>query len=563
VGRMTGANAIAKMMMKHGVEHFFHVPGGISGLFPAIEDEGIDLVMARSEKGAAYMADGFSRISFKPSVCFGQAGPGAINLAAGLSEPFWTCTPVIALTGSTSTGHIYKYQYQELDEMPLFAPTTKWNVKITRSDRAAEIMRDAFQVATSGCPGPVHVNLRYDASSGEADVPDLHVDPAYRGYPAKRSRPSPDDVKAVLDVISKAQKPVIVAGGGVTISRAWDEVIRLAETLAAPVATTLNGKGAIPDAHPLSIGVVGRYSRSSANKIVDEADVVFFVGSRAGGMSTDNWSTPGQDAEIVQLDIEPEVIGRNYDTRASMVCDVKLGLLDLTWALEERLADPAPRGQYFQMIKEVKEEWERDAASVMSSEDIPIKPHRVIKEIREALGREDILVSDTGQMGAWTGVLYDSLAPGRRYIRAAGTLGWSLASAIGAKFAAGESNVLAVIGDGGVLYHIGEIETALRWDKPFVTVVLNNGALGMIHLSLERSYGGRGLKASDFLDVDYGKVARSFGAQGERVTRPSELRGAIKNALDSCKPAVIDVVVDLHELSPMSFYRKLPESRNL
>lgn len=561
--RMTGADAIARMLSKHGVEHFFHVPGGITGLFPAIEDVGIDLVMTRSEKGAAYMADGYSRISFKPSVCFGQAGPGAINLAAGLSEPFWTCTPVIALTGSTGTGHVYKYQYQELDEMPLFAPTTKWNVEINRSDRAAEIMRDAFQVATSGCPGPVHVNLRYDASRGEAEASELHVDPTYMGYPAKRYRPSTEDVNAVLDVISQAQRPVIVAGGGVTISRAWDEVIRFAETLAAPVATTLNGKGAIPDAHPLSIGVVGRYSKSTANRIVDEADVVFFVGTRAGGMSTDNWSTPGQDAEIVQLDIEPKAIGRNYDTRASMVCDVKLGLQDLTRAINERLANPAPKTEYLRMIREAKEEWEKEAAPVMSSEEVPIKPHRVIKEIREALEKEDILVSDTGQMGAWTGVMYETLAPGRRYIRAAGTLGWSLASAIGAKFAAPESNVLAVIGDGGVLYHIGEIETALRWEKPFVTVVLNNGALGMIHLSLERSYGRKALKSSDFLDVDYGKVARSFGAHGERVVDPSDLRGALRSAFDSGKPAVIDVVVDLHELSPMSFYRKLPGSRNL
>jgi acetolactate synthase-1/2/3 large subunit len=561
--RITGAETIAKILSMYGVKHFFHVPGGISGLFPAIEDEGIDLVMARSEKGAAYMADGYSRISFKPSVCFGQAGPGAINLASGLSEPYWTCTPVVALTGSTGTSHTYKFQYQELDEMPFFAPTTKWNVEILRADRAAEIMRDAFQIATSGRPGPVHVNLRYDASREKAEIADLYVNSEYGQYPAKRSRPSPEDTGAVVEALSKGQRPVIVAGGGVTISRAWDEVIQLAETLAIPVATTLNGKGAIPDSHPLSIGVVGRYSKATANKIVGDADIVFFIGTRAGGMSTDNWSTPGRDSMIVQLDVEPEVIGRNYRTHASMVCDVKLGLRDLISAVEEKMARPSLKTGYLLEIRKTMEEWEKAAASVMSSEGVPIKPHRVIKEIREFLGEGDILVSDTGQMGAWTGVLFRTLSPGRRYIRAAGTLGWSLASAVGAKFAADESKVLAVIGDGGILYHIGELETALRWEKPFVTVVLNNGALGMIHLSLERSYERKALRSSDFLDVDYGKVARSFGAHGERVTRPSELGEAIKAAFDSGKPAVIDVLVDLHELSPISHYRRLPGSRNL
>jgi acetolactate synthase-1/2/3 large subunit len=559
---MTGAKAIAQTMRNHGVEHLFHVSGGMISLFIEIEDAGIDLVLARSEKAAAYMADGYSRISYGPSVCFGQAGPGAINLAAGISEAYWTCTPVVALTGSTSVPHLYRYQYQELDEMPLFEPTTKWNAQIFGADRAAEIMRNAFTVATSGCPGPVHVNLHYDAANEEADVPEPHKDPGHTSYPTGRTRPDPASVKDVAETLAKAERPVIVAGGGVIISQAWEEVTELAERLFIPVATTLSGKGAIPDAHPLYLGVVGRYSSSTANRVVDEADTVFFIGSRTGGMATDNWTVPGQDAAVLQLDVEPETMGRNYRVAAKMVCDAKSGLQDLLAVLGEMTRKPENK-KYLEHVAALKNEWNEMASSVMSSDAVPIKPHRVIKEIREVLGEKDILVADTGQMGAWTGVLYPTVAPGRTYIRAAGTLGWSLPAAIGAKFAAGDRRVLDVTGDGGVAYHISELETALRCDKPFVAVVFNNVTLGMLHYGFKWRGGGKALKASDFVDIDYGKVAEAFGCHGQRVERPGELKEAMETAFASGKPAVVDVMIDRYELSPTSQYRKLPQGRPL
>lgn len=559
---MTGAKAIAETMRNHGVEHFFHVSGGIISLFIEIEDAGIDLVLARSEKAAAYMADGYSRVSYRPSVCYGQAGPGAINLAAGISEAYWTCTPVIALTGSTSVPHLYKYQYQELDEMPLFEPTTKWNAQIYRADRAAEITRNAFTVAMSGCPGPVHLNLHYDAANEEADSPEPHKAPGHAVYPTSRPRPDSGSVKEVAEALTRAERPVLVAGGGVIISQAWGEVVELAEQLFIPVATTLSGKGTIPDTHPLSIGVVGRYSSSTANKVVADADTVFFIGSRAGGMATDNWTVPGQDATILQLDVEPENMGRNYNVAAEMTCDAKAGLRDLLAMLREMKRKPEKR-PYLEQVATLKSEWSEMASSVMSSDAVPIKPHRVIKEIRDVLGDKDILVADTGQMGAWTGVLYPTVAPGRTYIRAAGTLGWSLPAAIGAKYAAGDRRVLDVTGDGGVAYHISELETALRCDKPFVAVVFNNVTLGMLHYGFKWRGEGKALKASDFIDIDYGKVAEAFNCYGQRVERTGELKEAMEAAFASGKPAVIDVMIDRYELSPTSHYRTLPQGRPL
>jgi acetolactate synthase-1/2/3 large subunit len=560
---MTGSRAIAKTMERQGVEYFFHVSGGMTSLFVEIEEAGIDLVLARSEKGAAYIADGYARVVYKPGVCYGQAGPGAINLAAGISEAYWTCTPLVALTGSTSLDHLYKFQYQELQEMPLFEPTTKWNAEIYGPDRAGEIMRDAFMIATGGAPGPVHVNLHYAAANDEGDSPKFYGSEEHSAYPARRSRPDPDDVIKLTKVLLKAERPVMVAGGGAIISRAWDEVVHLAEALAIPVATTLSGKGVIPDGHPLSLGVVGRYSKSIVNEIVGEADVVFYIGSRAGGMATDNWNYPAENAKVLQLDVEPENIGRNYRVEAGLVCDAKLGLQDILVTIEAMGEKPASRNKYLGKVEEMKRGWDELASSLMDSDAVPIKPHRVIKEIREALGAEDILVADTGQMGAWTGVLYPIVTLGRTYIRAAGTLGWSFPAAIGAKFAAGDRKVLDVTGDGGIAYHISELETALRCDTPFVAVVFNNVTLGMLHYGFAWRHGGKGLKASDFVDIDYGKVARAFNCHGSRIDKPGELGDAIKAAFDSGKPALVDVMIDRYELSPTTSYRKLPQGRPL
>jgi len=559
---MKGAAAIAKTMAAHGVEHFFHVSGGMISLFVEMEDAGIDLVLARSEKAAAYMADGYSRISYKPGVCYGQAGPGAINLAAGISEAYWTCTPVIALTGSTSLSDLYKFQYQELDEMPFFEPTTKWNAQIYQADRAGEITRDALNIATSGNPGPVHINLHYNAANEMGEAPEPRREEYARSYPNGRTHPNMDDLKKVADILASANRPLIIAGGGVIISRAWDEVVKLAEYIFIPVATTLSGKGTIPDDHPLSIGVAGRYSSSFANKIVEDTDVVFYIGSRAGGMATDNWTVPGQEATIIQLDIEPESIGRNYYPAARLICDAKTGVQDLLKVLKEMMKKPRKR-KYLDTISKLKKEWRSEVASVMDSDAVPIKPHRIIKEIRKILGDQDIVVADTGHMGAWTGVLYPIVAPGRTYIRAAGTLGWSLPAAIGAKFAAGDNKVLDVTGDGGVAYHISELETALRLDKPFVAVVFNNVTLGMLHYGFKWRGGGKALKSSDFIDVDYGKIAEAFNCYGQRVERPGEIGEAIQNAFDSGKPAVVDVMIDRYELAPTSYYRTLPQGRPL
>lgn len=559
---MMGAEALAKTLVLHGVNYIFQVSGDTRmKLIPAVENAGIEIVVARSEKAAVYMADGYSRISYKPGVCFGQAGPGAINLSAGMSEPYWSCTPVIALTGATPDSYIYKFEYQELDDTLLFQPTVKWNAKITRPERVSEIIRDAFHIATSGCPGPVHVRLPHDVSSSEVEMPEPYGNKICAEYPSTRVRPDLDRIKEAVKLLTESGRPVIVAGAGAMISKAWNEVVRLAEMLSIPVATSPGGKGIIPENHPLSIGVSGTYSRSVTNEIVEEADLVFFIGCRAGRLVTDGWRVPKPGScKIIHLDINPNVIRRNYPTTVGIVGDVKLSLKDLIAALRKRMLKP--KSQRIARIKKIMKEWNDTVMPVMCSGDIPIKPHRVIKEMRNVLEKDDILVADTGQMSAWTAALYNTLASGRTYIRAYGTLGWSFPAALGAKFANPTRKVLNVIGDGGIAYHISELETAIRWDKPFVAVVLNNKSLGFVHFNLE-DLGWDKFKASDFIDVDYARVARGFGAYGRRVERPGELKESIERAFNSRKPAIIDVVVDETERAPVSYWRALPHARQI
>jgi len=530
--KLSGAKAIAKTLKAHGTEYVFYIYGfGVPE--QEIEAEGINLVLTRNEKCAAYMADGYARAGLRPGVCYGYRGPGTLNLAAGLADAFWTNTPVIALTSATTKAHEHKFQYQGLPDLAHFNEITKWNIDVATSDVVAEVLRTGFQVATSGSPGPVHINFHTNAIFQEVEIPEPFSNIAYHKIPAKRQRPDPEDTKAVAKLLTEAKRPIIVAGGGVLVSQAWDEIIHLAEMLMIPIATSLDGKGIIPDDHPLAIGVTGLYSKATANKIVLDSDLVFFIGCKAGNMTTGNWTIPEFSTTIVQMDIEPEFIGRNYKIAASMVCDAKLGLQDLLLTLQQIMTKPTVTSQArLNEVKVIMKEWNECAESELSSDAVPIKSHRLVKEIQNVLSATDIFVVDTGSETIWSAIFFNILESGRTYIRAAGSLGWSFPAAIGAKLAAGDKKVLNLIGDGGLGYHIGELETALRYNIPFVAVVLNNGSW-----STPRGLG----------DVNFAKVAEGFGAFGIRVERPDEIADALKNAFDSGTPAVVDVLVDRKE----------------
>src|ERR1700716_2050275 len=337
VPRMTGARLFAEMMEGYEVSHIFFVPAFMLKAFAEMEGRPIRRIMVHGEKAAAYMADGYARASGKPGVCMAQM-IGASNLAAGLRDGYMAGAPIIAITGGPTPQSRYRHAYQEVDDIAQFDAVTKFNAQVDHVGRMPDLVRQAFRVATSGAPGPVHLRVQShlgQITEAEADLDPL-VEETYRRAPAFRPAPDMQQVRKALAALSKAERPMIVAGGGVIRSGAEAEVVELAEKLSIPVATSINAKAAIVDGHPLAVGVPGAYSRDCANRALTEADLVFFVGSHTGGQVTNNWMFPPVGTTVIQLDIDPEELGRNYPNAVSILGDARVGL--------RRMIDAAPKG---------------------------------------------------------------------------------------------------------------------------------------------------------------------------------------------------------------------------
>ncbi len=315
--KMTGAQCLADMLKGYGVTHVFMVPAVLRRTFAEMERRTeIKRIHCHGEKSAAYMADGYARASGKPGVCMAQV-IGAMNLAAGLRDAWLAHSPVIAFTGGREPATKFRKVYQEIDDVPAFEPVTKFNATIDDVARFPDMVRQAFRVATTGTPGPVHLQFR--GNEGQVDQEEAEMEPLCEPQFARVPpfRPAPDDasVRAAVEALQKAERPVIVAGGGVRASQAQAELVALAEALQIPVATSLNGKDSIPGAHKLSVGVCGTYSRESANRVVNRADLVCFIGTETGGMTTHFWAVPKIGTPAIQIDIDPEALGRNYPLR--------------------------------------------------------------------------------------------------------------------------------------------------------------------------------------------------------------------------------------------------------
>src|SRR5262244_3049415 len=324
--KMSGAECLADMLKGYGVTHVFHVPAVLRKTFAVMESRtSIKRLHVHGEKAAAYMADGYARASGKPGICMAQV-IGALNLAAGLRDAFLAHSPVIAMTGGRDAKTKFRKVYQEIDDVPAFEPVTKFNATIDDVARFPDMMRQAFRAATSGTPGPVHLQFR--GNEGQLDLEEAEMEPLteerFARVPPFRPEPDRDSVLAALKGLQNAERPVIVTGGGVRASGAAAELVALAEALQIPVATSLNGKDSIPGNHPLSVGVVGTYSRECANRVVNRADLVCFIGTETGGMTTHFWAVPKIGTPAVQIDIDAEALGRNYPLEAAVNGDAKV-----------------------------------------------------------------------------------------------------------------------------------------------------------------------------------------------------------------------------------------------
>ena len=548
---MTGGRFMAETLDGYGVTHVFFVPVIIQRAMLEMEKLGIKRILTHGEKAAAYMADGYARASHKPGICAAQ-NVGAANLAAGLQDPFLAGSPVLAITGRKPRISQHRNSYQEVDHLRPFSAVTKYSVPVDTAEQLPFLLRQALREATSGAPGPVHLDLEGTSGNvvmeGEADL-EVIIEENFTRVPAYRPEPEAEMVRAAAQALSAAQRPVIVAGGGVTASGAQQEVVQLAEMMSIPVATSLNAKTAIPDGHPLSVGVCGSYSRTCANRLVSEADLVLYIGSHTGSQVTNEWTVPSLDTPVIQIDIDPSELGRSYPAKATLQGDARACLHRLMEVLEPL----GPRTEWVNRAQELVAEWREGVSEVANSDGSPIRPERLCKELTDYLPSDAVLVSDTGHSGIWTGTMIDLKEQTQQYIRCAGSLGWGFPGALGAKCALPDRPVICFTGDGGFWYHMSELETALRYGINAVIVVNNNHSLNQEKRSNDRLYAGQPGNPEELwhmLDVDLAKLAQAIGCFGIRVDQPGQIQSALEQAIASGKPAVVDVVSDIEGIAP-------------
>ena len=551
---MTGARALAEMLHGYGITHVFMVPAILRRTLVELERFGVQRIHTHGEKPAAYMADGYARMAGRPGVCMAQA-VGALNLAAGLRDAHLANSPVIALTGGRNPTAAGKGVYQEVDDLPAFVNVTKFSAVVDAVDRLPDLVRQAFRSAVSGRPGPVH--LQFVGNEGQVDLEEAHLDPSvdtrFSTVPPERPVPDAQDVAAALHLLDGAARPVLVAGGGVRASRASAEMVALAERLSIPVVTSLNGKDTIPGNHPLCVGVVGTYSRSAANRVVNQADLLCFVGSSTGSMTTHFWRVPAPGIPAIQIDVDPEMLGRNYPLAVAINADARLALAGLLEKAGPR--DPG-RQEWLTTARREVASWRAQHLRQLESDAVPIRPERVCAELTAHLPDDACIVVDTGHAGMWMGGMFDTRTPRQGYLRSAGHLGWAFPAALGAKCAAPDRPVVCFVGDAGFWYHLAEVETAVRWGINAVTVVNNNSSGNQSTLGFDRAYGGEqtkeGRRLWTFTDVDFARLAEGMGAMDIRVEDPGRIAPALDRALAAERPVVIDVVTDIEALAPLA-----------
>jgi acetolactate synthase-1/2/3 large subunit len=584
-----GGALLAALLAEHGVRHIFGLPGGQTlALYDGVLDQpGLRNVLVRDERSAAYAADAYARMSGQVGVCDATVGPGAAKLPSGLAEALGASVPVLALVSDLPAGlapHRYRSAAsQALDQQALLAPVTKWQAAVPDAQTLPALVRQAFRAASTGRPGPVALFLPQDVLDGPAtgDPPGAaaaHASMRFGRFPAFRPLPEPVDVAGAAAVLSAAARPFILAGGGVLHSQAGPELLTLAERLSAAVGTTLSGKGAIAESHPLSVGVTGTMGTAAAAAALAEADVVLLAGAKAGSGATFGWQLPRPDQAVVQLDIDPAELGRAFGWAVGVLADARQGLLALLAALDQAAGSAGPdgtgqagtapgkggpghqpgpdRAPWRARVAGLAAAWRAERDAERASGEVPIAPQRVLAELETALPDESILICDASLASGWGGVYLEQRAAGRRVLAPRGQagLGYGIPAAIGACHARPGHRVVVLTGDGALGYAAGELATVAEQGLPVTVVVLNNRSLGWIRW-YRRIHFGRGFEEADFADVAFARVAEAFGLAGQRVTEPAGLAGALAAALGASGPALVDVVTQAWQ-TPITAHRR-------
>ncbi len=543
-----GADAMVRMLQLNGVKHIFGLCGDTSLPFydaMARLDHGMDHILTRDERSAGYMADAYARVTGKVGVCEGPSGGGATYLLPGLAEANESSVPVLGITSDVSVGARGKFPLTELDQQALYRPLTKWNTTIDRVDQIPHAVRSAFRAMTTGRPGATHICLPYDVQKHTLDPADVWAQPGHDHYPAYRSAPDPAAVAEAADRLVAARCPVLICGGGVLIAGASAALDALATVLNAPVCSSVSGQGSLAGSHPLNAGVVGTNGGVEATRaVVAQADLVMFIGARAGSTTTEHWQMPSRKVTIVHLDVDAMTIGTNYRTDVALVGDALLGLQALHAAVQQRIArrpvDAADGAALAATARAAKQAF---FAPLAASLERPIKPERVVDTLNRLLPARAIVVADPGTPCPYFTAYFDAPQAGRHFItnRAHGALGFAMSAGFGAAIGQPDSVVVAVMGDGSFGFTCGELETIVRRNVPLKMIVFSNSVFGWIKASQKSGYDERYFSV-DFNRTHHARVAEAFGVKAWQVHDPADLEAALKAALMHDGPALVDVI---------------------
>ena len=546
---MTGAEVLVEMLQAYDVDVIFGLPGdtGVAFYDALYAQKQIRHVMTRDERSAAFMADAYARLGDKPGVCEGPSGGGTTYILPGVAEAHHSSVPLLVITSDNALDMEHQGALTALDQEALFRSVTKWSAQVKQAALIPHMLRRAFRLMTTGRTGAVHLSFPKDVLEQAVEVHDtqeLRADEACRTYPAYRARPDPADVARAAALLARARQPVMVCGGGVHLAHAYDEVQRLAELLQLPVATSINGKGAISEDHPLALGVIGANGgRAFAHDLVRESDLILFVGSRVNYVTTNDWSVPPKDyaGKIIQIEVDGGEIGNNLRVDVGLHGDAKLALQDLIEAVGAQHAAPLHSRQ--RPVQQHVQAWWQAQQAKMFSDERPIRPQRIIHELEDTLPEDAVIVADPGTATPFVAAMYPLARAGRFTVipRAHGGLGYALPASVGAQFARPEQTVVCLTGDGSFGFSVGEMETIARLNLKIVVVQFNNGTFGWIK-ELQHLHHGDRFFGVDFLQQDCASIARGFGWLGIRVEDPREFKDALQEGLSTAVPTFIDVI---------------------
>lgn len=551
---LNGAEALVRMLSLNGVRHIFGLCGDTSlPLYDALArlDHGITHVLTRDERSAAYMADGYARIARRPGICEGPSGGGATYILPGVVEANESSVPVLAITTDIATTSRGRYTLTELDQAALFRPLTKWNGTANAAADIPRLIRAAFSAMTSGRSGAAHLCLPFDAQKGPVDAAELWADPAVAAYPARRTGADPAEVERAVALLAATSRPLVIVGGGVVLSGAESELAGFAARTGAMVATTISGQGSMAETDPACVGVVGSNGGTPETRaVVDMADLIVFIGCRAGSVTTERRRHPAPGrTKVIHIDVDPAVIGANYAADVGLAGDARLVLGQLNATLDARPAGTLAARLDPAAVRAAKDAKRAAFLALAASDEAPIRPERVVQALREVLPDEAIVVADPGTPCPYFSAHYEIRTTGRRFFsnRAHGALGYSMSAAVGAHFADPRLPVVAVMGDGSFGFTAGEMETIVRHRVPVLMVVISNAVYGWIKAGQKSGFDARYFSV-DFSRTDHAAVAAAYGVKSWRVEDPRELIPALRAAWECGGPALVDVLCQpLHE----------------